>query len=72
MSISVGGLIGVCRGMLCGLLAWWIGRKKTQNQRGFTFKIVAISTADWRFLPLSLSLALFGLIYARKSKVVKE
>ena len=34
MDISIGGMIGLYGGMLCGLLGWWFGRKKARENRG--------------------------------------
>ncbi|MEG0384829.1 hypothetical protein [Solibacillus cecembensis] len=34
MEISIGGMIGLYGGMLCGLLGWWFGRKKARENRG--------------------------------------
>ncbi|MDQ0233260.1 hypothetical protein [Metabacillus malikii] len=34
MEISIGGMIGLYGGMLCGLLGWWFGRKKARKNRG--------------------------------------
>ncbi|MEG0385722.1 MAG: hypothetical protein RR642_13305 [Solibacillus sp.] len=34
MSVSIGGMIGLYGGMLCGLLGWWFGRKKARENRG--------------------------------------
>lgn len=34
MDISIGGMIGLYGGILCGLLGWWFGRKKAKENRG--------------------------------------
>lgn len=34
MDISIGGIIGLYGGMICGLLGWWFGRKKAKKNRG--------------------------------------
>ena len=34
MSVSIGGMIGLYGGMLCGVLGWWFGRKKARENRG--------------------------------------
>lgn len=34
MGISIGGIIGLYGGMICGILGWWFGRKKARKNRG--------------------------------------
>lgn len=34
MGISIGGIIGLYGGMICGILGWWFGRKKAKKNRG--------------------------------------
>lgn len=34
MGVSIGGIIGLYGGMICGILGWWFGRKKARENRG--------------------------------------
>ncbi|KOP79293.1 hypothetical protein AMS59_09730 [Lysinibacillus sp. FJAT-14745] len=34
MEVSIGGIIGLYGGMICGILGWWFGRKKARENRG--------------------------------------
>lgn len=34
MEVSLIGMLGLYGGMICGILGWWFGRKKTREQRG--------------------------------------
>lgn len=34
MEVSIGGIIGLYGGMICGILGWWFGRKKAKENRG--------------------------------------
>lgn len=34
MDISIGGMIGLYGGMICGLLGWWFGRRAAKKNRG--------------------------------------
>ncbi|MBM7649938.1 hypothetical protein JOC78_002922 [Bacillus ectoiniformans] len=34
MEVSIGGMIGLYGGMICGILGWWFGRKKARENRG--------------------------------------
>lgn len=34
MDISIGGMIGLYGGAICGLLGWWFGRKMARKNRG--------------------------------------
>lgn len=34
MELSIGGIIGLYGGMICGILGWWFGRKKARENRG--------------------------------------
>ncbi|HHW38737.1 MAG TPA: hypothetical protein GXX18_16140 [Bacillales bacterium] len=34
MEVSIGGIIGLYGGMICGILGWWFGRKKARKNRG--------------------------------------
>ncbi|OAB36051.1 hypothetical protein [Paenibacillus glacialis] len=34
MEISIGATIGMCMGMICGILGLWFGRKKARKNRG--------------------------------------
>ncbi|MEY9974035.1 hypothetical protein ABH966_004444 [Lysinibacillus sp. RC46] len=34
MEVSIGGIIGLYGGLICGILGWWFGRKKARENRG--------------------------------------
>lgn len=34
MEFSIGGIVGLYGGMICGVLGWWFGRKKAKKNRG--------------------------------------
>lgn len=34
MVVSIGGIIGLYGGMICGIIGWWFGRKKARGNRG--------------------------------------
>jgi hypothetical protein len=34
MEISIGGIIGLYGGLICGTLGWWFGRQKARKNRG--------------------------------------
>lgn len=34
MEVSLGGILGLYGGMICGILGWWFGRKKARENRG--------------------------------------
>lgn len=34
MEVSIGGIIGLYGGIICGLFGWWFGRKKARKNRG--------------------------------------
>ncbi|WP_155591914.1 hypothetical protein [Lysinibacillus cavernae] len=34
MEISIGGVLGLYGGMTCGILGWWLGRRKARKNRG--------------------------------------
>lgn len=34
MDVSIGAMIGMFGGMICGIFGWWFGRRKAKQQRG--------------------------------------
>ncbi|WP_053362438.1 hypothetical protein [Bacillus sp. FJAT-27251] len=50
MYASIGAIIGLYGGMMCGILGWWFGRKKATN--------------NWMFLLFSIPPNLIGLFTA--------
>lgn len=65
MGAQIGGLIGLYGGLLCGLIGWYVGRKKASKERGLdeTHKFIWSKARSYSWFATIAAIYLFFSLY---------